>query len=158
MEYLPTPALSFSWLEKPAPSQHNLTVGISLSWSLIDKGERSVQIETTNLEYEILKVKLEKTFEELRNQWRALEKKREILDLEKRMKEMDLSLALSDLEKARRKLEMGLITCDELELLEMDVREKELEIREQEFEGFLLELDALILKGLDIMGLLGVEE
>ena len=158
VEYLPTPVLSFSWLEKPALSQHSLTVGISLSWSLIDKGERSVQIETTNLEYEILKVKLEKTFEELRNQWGALEKKREILDLEKRMKEIDLSLALSDLEKARRKLEMGLITRDELELLEMDVREKELEIREQEFEGILLELDALILKGLDIMGLLGVEE
>ncbi|MHC1568471.1 MAG: TolC family protein [Candidatus Syntropharchaeia archaeon] len=158
VEYLPTPMLSFSWLEKPAPSQRSLTVGISLSWSLIDKGERNVQIETTNLEYEILKVKLEKTFEELKNQWMVIEKKRETLDLEKRIKEIDLSLALSDLEKARRKLEMGLITRDELELLEMDVREKELEIREQEFEGILLELDALMLKGLDITGLLGVEE
>jgi len=157
LRYLPSPSLSIKWLENPASGQGEFSVGISLDWSLLDRGEKATTVQAINLDYRIALANYQKTRDDLKDQLQSLRMALESLEISRQMAEIDLKMAQTDLDRVRRQFERGLITENELRLTEIEVMERELDVKQIHFNTLVTQLELQILQGVDLVALLEVE-
>ncbi len=156
LQYLPSPSLSIRWFENPAPGQGEFSIGISLDWSLVDRGERNTNVKNIDLNYRIALANYQNTHDDLEDQLQSLEMAIASLETSQEIAEIDLKMAQTDLEKARRRFEEGFITEDELRLAEIEVMKRELDVKQIHFNTLITQLELQILHGVDLVALLEV--
>jgi hypothetical protein len=149
LPYLPNPTVSAGLEWDTGRNRLSWSISFQLSATVLDKGERAVSAlerrETAEIRGLTLEARRTGLIEEARQAWDRLE----LLELDRRIAELDLTDRREALERQRALFEAGFATEEDLVLAEVSYTSAELQLLQTEHEHFLQRLRIMRLTAAD---------